>query len=49
MPQGEIMKMKSFVTSTGKKLVKGASFKITGVKDTEDSRIYSVQSLSVLK
>ena len=49
MPQGEIMKMKSFVTSSGKKLMKGNSFKIVGVKDTENTRIYNVQSLSFLK
>ena len=42
MPEGEVKKMKSFVTNKGNKLVKTSKFKIKNVKDMPNTRIYSV-------
>ena len=43
MPEGEVKKMKSFVTSNGIKLEKTAKFKIIDVSDLKDSRIYKIK------
>ena len=42
MPEGEIKKMKSFVTSKGSKLEKTSKFKILDVSDRKDSRTYKI-------
>ena len=42
MPEGEIKKMKSFVTSKGSKLEKTSKFKILDVSDQKDSRTYKI-------
>ena len=42
MPEGEVKKMKSFVTSKGIKLEKTAKFKIIDISDQKDSRTYKI-------
>ena len=42
MPEGEVKKMKSFVTSKGIKLEKTAKFKIIDISDQKDSRTFKV-------
>ena len=42
MPEGEVKKMKSFVTSKGVKLEKTAKFKIIDISDQKDSRTFKV-------
>ena len=43
MPEGEVKKMKSFVTKQGEKLEKTSKFKIIDVSDLKDSRIYKIK------
>ena len=42
MSEGEVKKMKSFVTSKGSKLEKTSKFKIIEFNDQNDSRIYKI-------
>ena len=42
MSEGEVKKMKSFVTSKGSKLEKTSKFKILEVNDQKDTRIYRI-------
>ena len=42
MSEGEVKKMKSFVTSKGAKLEKTASFKIFDISDQKDSRTFKI-------
>ena len=42
MSEGEVKKMKSFVTSKGEKIEKTAKFKIIDINDQKDSRTYKI-------
>ena len=42
MPEKEVLKMKSFVTNKGEKLIKTDKFKIKKVIEKEKERIYDV-------
>ena len=42
MPEKEVIKMKSFVTTNGIKLVKTSKFKIKKITDADKERIYEV-------
>ncbi len=42
MSEGEVKKMKSFVTSKGVKIEKTSKFKIIDFSDQKDSRIYKI-------
>ena len=42
MPETEVNKMKSFVTSKGEKLVKTSKFKIKTIIDKEKERIFDL-------
>lgn len=42
MPQAEVIKMKSFVTSKGQKLEKTQKFKILKITDQKDQRIFEI-------
>ena len=42
MSEGEVKKMKSFVTSKGIKLEKTAKFKIIDISDQKDSRTFKI-------
>ena len=42
MSEGEVKKMKSFVTSKGQKLQKSSKFKIIDIKDSKDQKIYKI-------
>lgn len=42
MPEGEVKKMKSFVTEKGEKLNKTNKFKITNIEDSKDQKTYEV-------
>ena len=42
MSEGEVKKMKSFVTEKGEKLNKTNKFKITNIEDSKDQKIYEV-------
>ena len=42
MSEGEVKKMKSFVTSKGVKIEKTGKFKIIEVSDQKDSRTYKI-------
>ena len=42
MPEKEVLKMKSFVTNKGNKLVKTEKFKIKKITDKETKRIYEI-------
>lgn len=42
MPEKEVLKMKSFVTSKGDKLVKTDKFKIREISDKDKERIYEI-------
>jgi hypothetical protein len=42
MPQAEVIKMKSFVTSKGQKLEKTQKFKILNITDQKDQRIFEI-------
>lgn len=46
LPTSEVMKMKSFVTKGGKKLVKKDGFKIKKVENTPDKRLFFVNAIS---
>ena len=42
MPEGEVKKMKSFVTIKGEKLLKTNKFKIIDILDSKDQKIYKI-------
>jgi len=42
MPEGEVKKMKSFVTSKGQKLEKSSKFKILNISDDKNSRTFKI-------
>ena len=42
MPEKEVIKMKSFVTTNGIKLVKTSKFKIKKITEADKERIYEV-------
>ena len=42
MPEGEIKKMKSFVTNKGQKLEKTSKFKILNISDDKNSRTFKI-------
>ena len=42
MSEGEVQKMKSFVTVNGEKLLKTNKFKITDIYDSKDQKIYEI-------
>ena len=42
MPEKEVLKMKSFVTSKGDKLVKTEKFKINKISEKENERIFEI-------
>jgi hypothetical protein len=42
MPEKEVLKMKSFVTSKGDKLVKTEKFKIKKIKEKDKERVFDV-------
>ena len=42
MPEKEVLKMKSFVTSKGNKLVKTEKFKIKKIKERDKERVFDV-------
>ena len=42
MPEKEVLKMKSFMTNKGYKLIKTAKFKIKSIKENEKERIYEL-------
>ena len=42
MPEKEVIKMKSFVSSKGEKLVKTSKFKIKKITEKEKERVYEI-------
>ena len=42
MPEKEVLKMKSFVTNKGEKIVKTSNFKIQKITDKEKERIFEI-------
>ena len=42
MPEKEVIKMKSFVTTKGIKLIKTSKFKIKKITDEDKERIYEI-------
>ena len=42
MSEGEVNKMKSFVTNKGEKLQKSSKFKIVDILDSNDQKIYKI-------
>jgi len=42
MPEKEVLKMKSFVTNTGKKLLKTDKFKVKKVFDKDKERLFEI-------
>ena len=42
MPEKEVLKMKSFITSKGDKLIKTENFKIVKINDKDKERIFEV-------
>ena len=42
MSEGEVNKMKSFVTAKGQKLEKTKNFKILNLEDKKDQRVYTL-------
>ena len=42
MPEGEVKKMKSFVTNKGDKLIKTDKFKIKKISEKETERIFEI-------
>ncbi len=42
MPEKEVIKMKSFVTNKGDKLLKTAKFKIKKISDKDKERIFDI-------
>ena len=42
MPEKEVLKMKSFVTNKGDKLIKTPKFKIKKINDSEKDKTYEI-------
>ena len=42
MPEGEVKKMKSFVTNKGQKLEKTSKFKIINISDEKTARVFKI-------
>ena len=42
MPEGEVNKMKSFVTNKGQKLEKTSKFKILNISDEKTARVFKI-------
>ena len=42
MSEGEVKKMKSFVSNKGEKLQKSSKFKIIDIQDSKDRKIYKI-------
>ena len=42
MPEKEVIKMKSFVSNKGEKLVKTSKFKIKKIMEKEKERVYEI-------
>ncbi len=42
MPEGEVKKMKSFVTNKGQKLEKTSKFKILNISDEKSARVFNI-------
>ena len=42
MPEKEVIKMKSFVTSKGEKLIKTSKFKIKKISEKDKERIFDI-------
>ena len=42
MSEGEVKKMKSFVTNKGEKLQKSSKFNIIDIQDSKDQKIYKI-------
>tara|TARA_B100000989_G_scaffold256926_1_gene206294 strand:+ start:151 stop:342 length:192 start_codon:yes stop_codon:yes gene_type:complete len=42
MPEGEVKKMKSFVTNKGQKLEKTSKFKILNISEDKNSRTFKI-------
>ena len=42
MPEKEVLKMKSFVTNKGEKLIKTEKFKIKKISEKETERIFEI-------
>ena len=42
MPEKEVIKMKSFITSKGEKLIKSSKFKIKKIIEKDKERIFEV-------
>ena len=42
MPEKEVLKMKSFITNTGDKLLKTEKFKIKKIYDTDKERVFEI-------
>ena len=42
MSEGEVNKMKSFITAKGQKLEKTKNFKIINLEDKKDQRVYTL-------
>ncbi len=42
MPEKEVLKMKSFVTNKGEKLIKTEKFKIKKISEKEKERIFEI-------
>ncbi len=42
MSEGEVKKMKSFVTNKGEKLLKSSKFKIIDIQDSKDQKMYKI-------
>ena len=42
MPEGEVKKMKSFVTNKGQKLEKSSKFKILNISDEKTARVFKI-------
>jgi hypothetical protein len=42
MPEKEVLKMKSFVTNKGEKLIKTSEFKIQKISERDTERIFDI-------
>ncbi len=42
MPEKEVIKMKSFVTNKGEKLIKSSKFKIKKITEKDKERVYEI-------
>ena len=42
MPEKEVIKMKSFVTDKGQKLIKSSKFKIKKITEKDKERVYEI-------